>query len=40
VATTLVVVTIGCFLIAGHASYMATRLTTTLRRLSSEPVTQ
>jgi hypothetical protein len=34
-ATTLVLVTVGCFLIAGHASSMVKRLTITLRRLSA-----
>jgi len=34
VATTLVLVTIGCFLIAGHAAWMSSRLTITLRNLS------
>ena len=35
VATTLVAVTLGCFFLAGHATWMAVRLTRTLRRLSS-----
>jgi len=34
VATTLVLVTIGCFLIAFHATWMVNRLTGTLSRLS------
>lgn len=34
VATTLVLVTVGCYLLAGHASWMVRRLTTTLRGLS------
>jgi hypothetical protein len=34
VATTLVLVTVGCLVVAGHATWMATRLSGTLRRLS------
>lgn len=34
VATTLVLVTLGCFAIAAHAALMVWRLTSTLRRLS------
>jgi hypothetical protein len=34
VATTLVLVTIGCFAIAAHASWMVWRLTSALQRLS------
>jgi hypothetical protein len=37
VATTLVLVTIGCFAIAAHATWMAWRLTGTLKRLSAAP---
>jgi hypothetical protein len=34
VATTLVLVTVGCYLLTGHAFWMSTRLTSTLRALS------
>jgi hypothetical protein len=35
VATTLVLVTIGCYALAGHALWMSTRLSATLWRLST-----
>jgi ABC-type Fe3+ transport system permease subunit len=34
VATTLVVITVGCFVLAAHATWMAVRLNRTLKRLS------